>query len=58
MRVLSCFACCSRLFHFLTTEGRNDDRVGGSPFCVLEQDTLHSESTGNTQEVVAPSRHD
>ena len=27
-------------------------------FCVLEQDTLLSESTGNTQEAVASSRHD
>ena len=26
--------------------------------CVLEQDTLLPESTGNTQEAVAPSRHD
>ena len=28
------------------------------PCCVLEQDTLIPESTGNTQEAVAPSRHD
>ena len=28
------------------------------PYCVLEQDTLLPESTGNTQEAVAPSRHD
>ena len=28
------------------------------PCCVLEQDTLLPESTGYTQEVVAPSRHD
>ena len=28
------------------------------PCCVLEQDTLLTESTGNTQEAVAPSRHD
>ena len=28
------------------------------PCCVLEQDTFLPESTGNTQEVVAPSRHD
>ena len=28
------------------------------PCCVLEQDTLLPESTGNTQEAVAPSRHD
>ena len=28
------------------------------PCCVLEQDTLLSENTGNTQEAVAPSRHD
>ena len=28
------------------------------PCCVLEQDTLLPESTGNTQETVAPSRHD
>ena len=28
------------------------------PCCVLKQDTLLSEITGNTQEVVAPSRHD
>ena len=28
------------------------------PCCVLEQDTLLPEGTGNTQEVVAPSRHD
>ena len=28
------------------------------PCCVLEQDTLLSESTGNTQKAVAPSRHD
>ena len=27
-------------------------------FCVLEQGTLLPESTGNTQEVVVPSRHD
>ena len=40
MRVLSCLACCGGLFHFLTTEGRNDDRVEGSPCCVLEQDNL------------------
>ena len=26
--------------------------------CVLEQDTLLPESTGNTQEAVTPSRHD
>ena len=28
------------------------------PCCVLEQDTLLPESTGNTQEAVVPSRHD
>ena len=28
------------------------------PCCVLEQDTLLPESTGNTQEAVATSRHD
>ena len=28
------------------------------PCCVLEQDTLLLESTGNTQEAVAPSRHE
>ena len=28
------------------------------PCCVLEQDTLLPESTGNTQEAVASSRHD
>ena len=28
------------------------------PCCVIEQDTLLSESTGNTQEAVALSRHD
>ena len=28
-----------------------------SPCCDLEQDTLLPESTGNTQEVVAPFRH-
>ena len=28
------------------------------PCCVLEQDTLHPENIGNTQEAVAPSRHD
>ena len=28
------------------------------PCCVLKQDTLLPESTGNTQEAVAPSRHD
>ena len=28
------------------------------PCCVLEQDTLLPKSTGNTQEAVAPSRHD
>ena len=28
------------------------------PCCVLEQDALHPENTGNTQEAVAPSRHD
>ena len=27
------------------------------PCCVLEQDTLLPENTGNTQEAVAPSRH-
>ena len=36
--------------------------VGGSNLlhlcCVLEHDTLLPESTGNTQESVAPSRHD
>ena len=36
--------------------------VGGSKptssCCVLEQDTLLPESTGNNQETVAPSRHD
>ena len=26
--------------------------------CILEQDTLLSESTGNTRKAVAPSRHD
>ena len=29
-----------------------------SPCCVLEQDTLFPEITGNTQEALAPSRHD
>ena len=29
-----------------------------SSCCVLEQDTLLPESTGNAQEAVAPSRHD
>ena len=28
------------------------------PCCVLEQDTVLPESTGNAQEAVAPSRHD
>ena len=28
------------------------------PCCVLEQDTLLPQSTGNTQEAVATSRHD
>ena len=28
------------------------------PCCVHEQDTFLSESTGNTQEAVVPSRHD
>ena len=28
------------------------------PCCVLEQDTLLPESTGHTQEAVAPSRHE
>ena len=28
------------------------------PYCVLEQDTLLPESTGNTKEAVALSRHD
>ena len=28
------------------------------PCCVLEQDTLLPESTGNTQDAVASSRHD
>ena len=28
------------------------------PGCVLEQDTLLPENTGNTQEAVTPSRHD
>ena len=36
--------------------------VGGSkptsPCCVLEQDTLLPESTGNTQEAVFRSQHD
>ena len=45
-------------------ERRTPEReVGGLgklplPCCVLEQDTLHPQSTGNTQETVAPSRHD
>ena len=44
-------------------ERRTPEReVGGSnltlPCCVLEQDTLLPESTGNTQEAVARSRHD
>ena len=43
-------------------ERRTPEReVGGSnlppPFRVLEQDTLLPESTGNTQEAVAPSQH-
>ena len=29
-----------------------------APCCMLEQDTLVPESTSNTQEAVAPSRHD
>ena len=29
-----------------------------APCCVLDQDTLLPESTGNTQEAVAMSRHD
>ena len=28
------------------------------PYCVIEQDTLLPENTGNTQKAVAPSRHD
>ena len=32
-----------------------EKEVGG---CVLEQDTLLPESTGNTKEAVAPSLHD
>ena len=28
------------------------------PCCVIEQDTLLPESTGNAQEAVVPSRHD
>ena len=28
------------------------------PCCVLEQDTILPENTGNTQEAVAPSLHD
>ena len=44
-------------------ERRTPEReVGGlkptPPCCALEQDTLLPESTGNTQEAVAPSRHD
>ena len=40
-------------------ESRTAEReVGGSKHCVLEQDTLLPESTGITQEAVAPFRHD
>ena len=39
--------------------GRVSDSSLGSPGCILEQDTFTSQkSTGNTQEAVAPSRHD
>ena len=41
-----------------TPEGEVGVRNLPPPFCVLEQDTLLPESTGNTQEVVALSRHD
>ena len=37
-----------------------EDGVRNLPpsYCVLKQDTLLPESTGNTQEAVAPSLHD
>ena len=39
-----------------------EGEVGGlkptSAVCVLEQNTLLPENTGNTQEAVAPSKHD
>ena len=41
-----------------TPEERSGVRNLLPPCCVLEQDTLLPESTGNTQEVVAPSQHD
>ena len=37
---------------------RAGDRSIPPPCCFLEQVTLFPESTGNTQEAVAPSRHD
>ena len=41
------------------TTGRGSEvRNLPPPCCVFEQDTLLLESTGNTQEAVAPSRHD
>ena len=48
---------------WLIVERQTPEReVGGlkptSLCCVFEQDTLLPESTGNTQEAVAPSRHD
>ena len=33
-------------------------RILPPSYCVIEQDTLLPQSTGNTQEAVAPSRHD
>ena len=41
-----------------TPEGKIGVRNLPPPFCVLEQDTLLPENTGNTKEAVAPSRHD
>ena len=47
---------------WLNLEHRTQEREGGSkptpPYFVFEQDTLLPESTGSTQEAVAPSRHD
>ena len=68
MLMTSCFSAVATLYSFvvLTVYGERDGSVverwlSGNlppPCCVLEQDTLLPESTGNTQEAVAPSRHD
>ena len=55
----------SRLTHFKTgerggsvVERRTPERNLPPPYFVLKQDTSLPESTGSTQEAVAPSRHD